>query len=312
VGPGVWNGWKGQLMRELYGATEAVFRGGRGGNPAAAFARHLEASAAQGRSALIHASPDAKAWAQSMENAYFAAFSHDDLVLHAQLARKAAKGGGAAANFRIRGDLNAAEITVAAKDRRGLFADLASVFAGFGANVVGAKAYTSGKGQALDVFFIQDTGGGPFGSDNPRALERMTGLMEAAARGEPITQEAARNVDLGRSAAFAIIPTVTIDNDASKDASVIEVSGRDRAGLLGALARTLAEAGLSILSAHIDNYGERAVDAFYVCDAEGQKLVNPRRIAAITAALTEVLEETGEEPPPGRLRLERARASVGR
>ncbi len=27
VGPGVWNGWKGQLMRELYRATEARFRG---------------------------------------------------------------------------------------------------------------------------------------------------------------------------------------------------------------------------------------------------------------------------------------------
>ena len=29
VGPGVWNGWKGQLMRELFSATESVFRGGR-------------------------------------------------------------------------------------------------------------------------------------------------------------------------------------------------------------------------------------------------------------------------------------------
>jgi len=93
---------------------------------------------------------------------------------------------------------------------------------------------------------------------------------------------------------------------------MIEVSGRDRSGLLGALARTLAGAGLSIQSAHIDNYGERAVDAFYVCDAAGEKLANPRRIAALKAALTEVLEDEGFEPPVGRLRLQRARASVGR
>src|SRR6202012_3348626 len=28
VGPGVWNGWKGQLLRELYYAAEAIITGG--------------------------------------------------------------------------------------------------------------------------------------------------------------------------------------------------------------------------------------------------------------------------------------------
>ena len=312
VGPGVWNGWKGQLMRELFGATEAIFRGGRGGDPAASFARHQEASASEARAALLAADTKAAGWAGAMENAYFAGFGRDDLVGHAALARRAQASGGAAAQARIRGDLNASEVTVAAKDRRGLFADVAQVFARAGANVVGAKAYTSRKGQALDVFFLHDAAGGPYGSDSPRALDRLAGLVEAAARGEPVAVEAKRPADLGRAAAFSIIPTVAIDNDASEEASVIEVSGRDRSGLLSALARTLAEAGLSIQSAHIDNYGERAVDAFYVCGAEGEKLSNPRRLAALKIALIDVLEEEGFEPPVGRLRLQRARASIGR
>ena len=78
------------------------------------------------------------------------------------------------------------------------------------------------------------------------------------------------------------------------------------------IARVLAEAGLSILSAHVDGYGERAVDAFYVCDAVGQKLVAPRRIAALKAALIAVLEEEPGAAPGGRPRLERAPASVAR
>jgi [protein-PII] uridylyltransferase len=102
---------------------------------------------------------------------------------------------------------------------------------------------------------------------------------------------------------------VTVDNDASADATVIEVSGRDRPGLLAALARILAEAELSIQSAHIDNYGERAVDAFYVVTRFG-KLTEPRRSAAVRARLLEAVENLEAAAP--KPRLERARASAAR
>src|SRR6201996_764723 len=89
VGPGVWNAWKGQLMRELFGATEAVFRGGRGNDPAASFARHLEATAGGARKALLATDTAAAPWAEAMEDAYFAGFGADDLLAHAALARRA-------------------------------------------------------------------------------------------------------------------------------------------------------------------------------------------------------------------------------
>ena len=148
VGPGVWNGWKGQLMRELFGATEAVFRGGRGTDPAANFRRHQEAEAADSRAALVGADAQSRAWAISMEDAYFTAWSRPEHQVHAVLCRRAAETGGAAAQARIRSDRNAAEVTIAAKDRRGLFADLAQVLSGMGANIVGARVYTSTAGQA--------------------------------------------------------------------------------------------------------------------------------------------------------------------
>jgi [protein-PII] uridylyltransferase len=311
VGPDVWNGWKGQLLRELFGATEAIFRGGRGADPAASYARNLEGAANDARAALIAADPAAADWASAMENAYFTGFSRSEHLRHAALARRAAGQGGAAAEARIDTERHVAEITITARDRRGLFADLSLAIAGLGANVVGARVYTSKSGQALDVFFVQDGSGAAYGQENARALERLATALEAAGRGEPPSSEVRRAPDTARTAAFAIAPTVAVDNDSSAEASIVEVSGRDRPGLLGALAQVLAEAGLSIQSAHIDSYGERAVDAFYVCDAAGGKLTDARKTTALKQVLAEVLDEDAGATQPLR-RLQRARASVAR
>jgi [protein-PII] uridylyltransferase len=308
VGPGVWNGWKGQLMRELYAATETVFRGGRTSDAAGTARRRLEAMAFDARTALVADDPESRGWATGMEDAYFAAFAADEQRAHAHLAREAAANGGASAEARIRADLNAAELVVAAPDREGLFADLAQAIASLGGNVVGARIHTSSRGEALDTFYVQDVAGEPFGGQHPRLLARLVEALEAAALGRAPALEA-KKPDLGRAAAFTIAPAVSIDNDASAAATVIEASGRDRPGLLAALARILAEAELSIQSAHVDNYGERAVDAFYVVTRQG-KLTEPHRAAAVRARLLEALEDA--ERAAGRPRLERARASARR
>jgi [protein-PII] uridylyltransferase len=176
---------------------------------------------------------------------------------------------------------------------------------------VGARVFTSSSGQALDVFYVQDAAGQPYGADNPRSLARLVESLEAAARGEPVQQEPRRPTDLGRAAAFSIEPAVMLDNEASETSTVVEASGRDRPGLLAALAKTIADAGLSILSAHIDSYGERAVDAFYVTGPAGTKLEDARRGNALKAALLAALNDPDQEDGR-RANLQRARASVGR
>ena len=132
-----------------------------------------------------------------------------------------------------------------------------------------------------------------------------------AARGETQVFEARRSWELGRAAAFRISPVVMIDNEASAEATVLEISARDRPGLLEAIARALAEARLSIASAHIENYGERAVDAFYVYDEAGRKLTDPRRMGGLKKVLLDVLADE-DVSPAGRPKLQRARASVAR
>jgi [protein-PII] uridylyltransferase len=311
VAPGVWNGWKGQLLRELFTAAETVFRGGRTSDAAGLGRRRQEALAFDARTALVSADPSARPWATAMEDAYFAAFTRAEQVGHLELSRRAAMMGGAAARAQVRPHRNATEVVVAARDRRGLFADLALAIARLGGNLVGARIFTSQAGDALDVFYIQDAAGHAFGEDRPRGLDRLVHAIEAAARGDVPPEVAERPTpDLGRASAFAISPGVVIDNDASPAATIVEATGRDRPGLVHALARALADAGLSIQSAHIDNYGERAVDSFYVVTADGGKLTNLAHLADVRQRLFEMLD--AGDAPARRARLARAQASPAR
>jgi [protein-PII] uridylyltransferase len=313
VGPGVWNGWKGQLLRGLYMATEAVFRGGRASDLSIEHVERVQEVLARGaRRRLVGARPQDPAlsrWADSMEDAYFIAFSSKTQLAHFLLAERAAGPAGAAASSELLYDGHAAEVVIAAQDRRGLFADLCGAMARLGANIVGARVYTSSSGGALDIFYVQDTAGQPYGRDDERAMDKLLAALELAAQGcETAVQ--GRRLNYARTAAFAVPPSVALDNDASDLATVVEVSGRDRPGLLQSLARTLADAGLSVQSAHVENYGERAVDAFYVLDEDGAKLDRPDRIAALKTALTAALLEAEPEVQRARDRIIARSASV--
>jgi [protein-PII] uridylyltransferase len=310
VGPGVWNGWKGQLLRELYGATETIFRGGRTSDTAGVVRRRQEAMAYDARMALVATAPDARAWAASMEDAYFVAFSASEHARHFNLSRRAAEGNGAAAEAAVRADRDAAEVVVTASDRRGLFADLALTIARLGGNVVGARIFTSTTGAALDIFYVQDHTGQPFGDGNAKYLRRLVTALELAACGDIPPAEPRSISDPGRASAFAIASSVTVDNEASQHATVVEASGRDRLGLVEALARVISDSDLSIQSAHVDNHGERAVDAFYVVTSEGRKLTDRERLADLRRRLMDVLDVADTQARSGR--LPRARASSAR
>ncbi|MDI1282040.1 MAG: [protein-PII] uridylyltransferase [Brevundimonas sp.] len=250
VGPGVWNSWKGQLMRDLYDRTEALFRGEdvRRDDPLAEFPTLVDRARTAG--AAVEALPPGPG---------------DD-----------------AATTRI---------AVAARDRPGLFAALAAALSGAGADVVGARVATAGDGTALDVFEVQDGAGLPYGRAEPRQLKRLLARLESAARRD-VAPEPAASVEVSRRrAAFRVRPVVLIDARASDTAVVIEVSGADRPGLLAELARVLSTHRLSIRSAHVASFGERAVDSFYVVDDQGLKPAVGSRTDALRTALETVLDQ---------------------
>lgn len=293
VGPGVWNGWKGQLLRDLYYSTEAALRGGR--TDEHAVRAQLAERAEQARRALadrIGPTPQLAA----VEAAYWTGFSPEAQARHAAaLARDAGQPIIVEAN--VDRPRAATEVLVSAPDRAGLFADLCGALSASGANIVAAHLYDAGDGRVLDVFDIQDTRGHAFAADHPHALDRLVGDLRAAARGgEDVKRPGKAPAPTRRHAAFIISPTVHIDRETSASSTIIEVSGRDRPGLLYDIARELADNRLSIRSAHVGAYGERVHDVFYV-ELLGGGMMPAEMDAPLTARLVEILRSNAPNAP---------------
>ena len=289
VGPGVWNDWKGQLLRDLYRLTEATLHGGRSDEQDVRAV--LGEIAAQAKTALVARMPEGSArsdWLDAFEDSYW--LSHDAEALHwhaGELANASRQGASPYAASRLRPQQGVAEVLVYAPDRPGLFASLAAAISASGANIAGARVHTTKGGFAFDIFLVQSTNRRPFGEDHPQAMEGLLRKLRRAA-----TEDHASPTAPGpsrRAAAFVVEPWVRIDNELTPDASVIEASGRDRLGLLADLARVCADSNISIVSAHIDTAGERASDVFYVQEQGGGQITNVRRGVALRNALERAL-----------------------
>ena len=309
VGPGVWNAWKGQLMRDLFDATESAFRGGRGPDAVARVREDLQQRADERRRSLSENDDDIAAWLETMDESYLFSFTPEEVKSHAALVCSAFDSAPAVA-LRVDSMRNATAFSISAEDRPGLFADLSRCFANLGGNVVGAQVFTSSTGHALDVFYVQDATGKPFAHDDPARQKHAQTTLEAAARGklpEPLTWKSAF---AARTAAFAIAPTVVFDDDSNANVTIIEVSGRDRPGLLADIVEVMAKAQVDIASAHIDCYGERAVDAFYVADHFKKAQLSGSQKQALKKQLLTVLDKPSATP--NKRNLARAKSSLAR
>jgi [protein-PII] uridylyltransferase len=288
VGPGVWNGWKGQLLRTLYWEAEPILSGGH-----TAISRKIRVADAQNKflSHFPHWSEAQKqAYIQRHYDPYWLTVDESRQLQHARLILEAIEQGQSIATHVATDEFTAiTELTVYAPDHPRLLALLTGACAASGANIVGAQIFTTTDGMALDTILIQREFADA--SDEKRRGDRVADLVRKALRGELRLREkvAALPKTTGRIKAFSVVPQVIIDNDSSNRYTVVEVAGLDRTGLLFDLTEALSGLNLNIVSAHIATFGERAVDVFYVTDLTGAKITSDSRVQKIVAELTKVL-----------------------
>ncbi|NLA35217.1 MAG: [protein-PII] uridylyltransferase [Actinobacteria bacterium] len=179
-------------------------------------------------------------------------------------------------------------VTVVCPDRPGIFSRVAGVLALNGLDVLEASAQ-SVDGNAVDEFVVEPA----FDSEIP--WSKVTADITRALNGRialaPRLTERARSYRRARHGAASLAPRVRVFGDEASDgATVIEVVGPDRVGLLYGITRALAELDLDILRAKIATLGSDVVDTFYVRSRDGLP-IEQRDVAEIESALLYVLQQ---------------------
>jgi [protein-PII] uridylyltransferase len=231
TGPSAWGTWKEQLVAELVARTRHVLGGG-------------------------DLTP--RTWRRFPDDGTMATMAAGRLDVRIE-----ADDDGAAGTQRI---------TVVCDDRPGAFARIAGVLSLRGLDVLTAWAYSGqlgGPAMAASQYRVVPPRAGvawePLVEDLRRAL---AGELAIEAR----LAERARTYRR-RKPTQAVPPgpaTVTFHDDASSDATVIEVRAANRIGVLHRIANALAELGLDIRHATVQTIGDEVVDTFYVRTLAGR------------------------------------------
>lgn len=182
--------------------------------------------------------------------------------LSAQQASLARHGGGA-----VR--VNGGAVTVVAPDRPGLLWRAAGVLAAHRMVVRSASAASASSTAVIEFAVIPEYGTPP----DPATLEADLRLVLAGRL--DIEQRLARRTRSVRPARVPVAPPrVSLVDDASQTATVVEVRAHDRPGLLWRIGRAFGECNLDVRAARVETLGAEAVDVFYVVDRSGQPIMD--------------------------------------
>jgi [protein-PII] uridylyltransferase len=292
VGPDVWDGWKSEVITDLYHRTMQQLAGD---SPATTmdllfdqrrteiravlgplaedpwFARHLGALPAGYLSAT--AAPQAAA---------------DLRLLHAL------PSGGVTAEAQYLPETATVQFTVGTSEEvaPGIFHRLTGALSSCGLEIRSAQIHTLADGLVLDRFWVRDPDYA--GAPSAQRLTAINAALERSLRELAAGPPTFRRTWLSSGQRMVVAPrpqtNVNTDNSTSDRYTIIDIFATDRTGLLYTIARTLFELELSVWRAKIGTYLDQVVDVFYVTDQQNRKIQDQARLEAIRRRLLEVIE----------------------
>ncbi len=291
VGPGVWNEWKGVLLRDLYARSKSILEGeGPAGEVSRRRVRFEETVLRDLNPEFLRS--DVDEFLSHLPERYVLSVPPDAIARHFEMIREL-QSRPVVTDWRQSEKGPYTLFSVCVHDRPGLLASIAGALTGSGLDILSVDIFTRDDGIVLDWFkvceamgsrSVQPVGEGRFATIDADLVAALEGDLDLATA---VERQRARQVRRRRR---RVPPAVRFETpEVPNGRTVLEVRANDEPGLVYSIAATLAGLGMNISLAKIATEKNQALDVFYVSNAEGTSL-SPAEEAAVERALLEVLD----------------------
>ncbi len=275
VASDAWTEWEGVLLWELYHKTSEQLESGM---------KTLE-DKQQGREVLEeHLRRITPTWpalkvvafqehAQQLPPRYLAAYDHEQITAHVELIGRLGAG---VVEVDFAEHQAHTEVVVCARDQRQLLAKICGVLAVHDIYILRADVHTRDDHMVLDIFQVTDVGGDPALPEwkKERVGQQLEEVISGRQKMDQLFSRYSTRWDRRQRNVQERSPEVDFENQVSDRYTVVDTDVQDDVGLLYKITYALGELELDIHMAIINTVANRALDAFYVVDAQGEKIVN--------------------------------------
>lgn len=277
VAPDVWNDWQGALLWELYYKTSQQLESGIKALEDKQLARqaldkHLAAIAKKWPALRVVAFEEHVA---QLPPRYTVAYDHEQIGTHLEVVQRLGDGLVEVAFLEHR---DHTEVVICTRDQRQLLAKICGALAVNDLDILRADVHTRDDDVVLDLFQVTDVDGNPLLPDwkKERVCQRLEDVVALRQKARSLLEDYSANWDRRKRQKDGQVrpPLVEFENQVSDKYTVIDTNVQDDVGLLYAITHELAELDLDIHMAIINTVADRAVDAFYVVNDQGEKIVN--------------------------------------
>ncbi len=244
VNPAAMTQWRAGLLWQLYTVTYRELT------------RELEAQRIKTSFSDL---PHRRRFLDGLPTRYLRTHSEAEVDLHARMQTKSREEGIAVA-LQYSGSIYT--LTILMPDRPALLADVAGALSSFGLNILKAEVFSNRHLTAVNTFVFAD----PLRTLelNPEERERLQAVVRQAAMREVDVSHLLRGRLRRPAGKRRLTPQVSVDNQVSENATLLQITSEDRPGLLYELAAAIARQECNIEVVLIDTEALKAIDVFYV------------------------------------------------